>query len=84
MCRPQTRRSVVVCDALDVGGRSPTEPQAWYEMMNMLKERGVSMINPHEVPISQEKGIPLIDVRTTEQFEQVCFITHNFGAMHIL
>jgi hypothetical protein len=59
-----------------VGGNSPTTPGAWLEMMQTLKENGVTLINPHEVPICQEKGIPVLDVRTIKQYEEVMLASH--------
>lgn len=40
-------------------------------MMQTLKSNNVTFVNPHEVPICQEKGIPVLDVRTVEQYEKV-------------
>lgn len=40
-------------------------------MMQVLKSKDVTFVNPHEVPICQEKGIPVLDVRTVEQYDKV-------------
>lgn len=58
--------------SLDVNGNSPTQPGAWLEMINTLKSNDVTFINPHEVKISQDKGVSVLDVRTAKQYEQVC------------
>ena len=42
------------------------------EMMQTLKSNNVTFVNPHEVPICQEKGVPVLDVRTAEQYSKVC------------
>lgn len=41
------------------------------EMMQTLKSKDVTFVNPHEVPICQEKGIPVLDVRTVDQYDKV-------------
>lgn len=58
--------------SLEVDGNQPTQPQAWLEMMNTLKASNVTLINPHEVKISQEKGVSVLDVRTSKQYAEVC------------
>jgi hypothetical protein len=57
--------------SLEVDGNQPTQPQAWLEMINTLKANQVTLINPHEVKISQEKGVQVLDVRTEKQYKEV-------------
>lgn len=69
MRRPSGQRSVAAASDLTLGGQSVTNASTWLQMLAMLREKGVTMIQPQEIKFCAEKGMPLIDVRTADQYQ---------------
>lgn len=56
---------------LNVKGKyRPTSPGGWAEMSNTLREAGLRMVAPQEVPWQKEKGAVVVDIRPAESYKE--------------
>ncbi len=57
---------------LNVKGKyRPTSPGGWAEMSSTLREAGLRLVAPQEVPWQKEKGAVLVDIRPAESYQEV-------------
>lgn len=69
MAAPGTRSGPT---GLNVKGKyRPTSPGGWAEMSNTLREAGLRMVAPQEVPWQKEKGAVVVDIRPAESYKEV-------------
>jgi hypothetical protein len=54
---------------LTINGYSPTSPQAWAEISSALKAAGLKVVSAQEVKFAIEKGMPVIDIRPSQDHE---------------
>mmetsp|Transcript_35099 Transcript_35099/g.88868 ORF Transcript_35099/g.88868 Transcript_35099/m.88868 type:complete len:262 (-) Transcript_35099:1227-2012(-) len=55
---------------ITVKGYSPTSMQGWMLVRTALKEAGVKFLSPQEVAFAAERGVPVVDVRPSADYDK--------------